>query len=270
MIEDVQNQERVYQLPEIQHHYGPNVHLLNDPFLFSLLAQVSRPECTQPLLDAHLHALYTGLLHYVVNAEFPKKRQTVQTRMAETHAEGNFSAELVDPATRAVCVSLARAGILPSHTCFGALNHCLPPAHVRQDHVSINRRIDQNEQVVGTMLGGVKIGGTVEKSFVLIPDPMGATGSTVCSTLELYRLYGEAKRFIAMHLIVSPEYLMTVQKRFPELRVYALRLDRGLSEAAVLETVPGTHWERERGLNHKQYIVPGAGGLGELINNTDV
>jgi uracil phosphoribosyltransferase len=35
----------------------------------------------------------------------------------------------------------------------------------------------------------------------------------------------------------------------------------------VLRTEPGTHWDEERGLNDIQYIVPGAGGVGEILNN---
>ncbi|MGH7280580.1 MAG: uracil phosphoribosyltransferase, partial [Polyangiaceae bacterium] len=35
----------------------------------------------------------------------------------------------------------------------------------------------------------------------------------------------------------------------------------------VLATVPGTRWEEERGLDEHQYIVPGAGGVGEILNN---
>jgi len=34
--------------------------------------------------------------------------------------------------------------------------------------------------------------------------------------------------------------------------------------------VPGTHWDRERGLDDKQYIVPGGGGFGEIMNNAYV
>jgi uracil phosphoribosyltransferase len=30
---------------------------------------------------------------------------------------------------------------------------------------------------------------------------------------------------------------------------------------------PGVEWERERGLNEQSYIVPGAGGMGEVLNN---
>ena len=35
----------------------------------------------------------------------------------------------------------------------------------------------------------------------------------------------------------------------------------------ALRTEPGTHWDEERGLNDIQYIVPGAGGVGEILNN---
>jgi hypothetical protein len=52
--------------------------------------------------------------------------------------------------------------------------------------------------------------------------------------------------------------------------VYALRLDRGLSPAEVLETVPGERWSEEKGLTDHHYIVPGGGGLGEIMNNSFV
>ena len=32
----------------------------------------------------------------------------------------------------------------------------------------------------------------------------------------------------------------------------------------------GTFWDKEKGLNEYQYIVPGAGGLGEILNNAFV
>jgi uracil phosphoribosyltransferase len=35
----------------------------------------------------------------------------------------------------------------------------------------------------------------------------------------------------------------------------------------VLSTVPGTFWDEERGLDERHYIVPGAGGVGEILNN---
>ncbi|MES2802917.1 MAG: hypothetical protein V4654_10520 [Bdellovibrionota bacterium] len=43
----------------------------------------------------------------------------------------------------------------------------------------------------------------------------------------------------------------------------ALRVDRGLSAEHVLKSPLGLYWDQEKGLNNKQYIIPGAGGLGE-------
>ena len=81
---------------------------------------------------------------------------------------------------------------------------------------------------------------------------------------------GTPRKLIALHLIITPEYVRYIHTHYPQLVIYGLRLDRGLSDADVLATVPGTYHERERGLNEKDYIVPGAGGLGEVINNSYV
>jgi len=50
--------------------------------------------------------------------------------------------------------------------------------------------------------------------------------------------------------------------------VYALRVDRGASSPSALASIPGTLWDEESGLTDNQYIIPGAGGLGELMNNS--
>jgi uracil phosphoribosyltransferase len=200
------------------------------------------------------------------------KTQVIRTRMADAHAEGSFSAPLVDREISAVSVNLARAGTLPSHICYSELNELLDPNRVRQDHISISRTTDQrSHQVTGAALSGHKIGGKVDGAFVFIPDPMGATGGTLSEVIALYKKhFGVARKYIAIHCIVTPEYLKRVTHDHPDLEVYAFRLDRGLSPAEILKTIPGTHWEQERGLNASQYIVPGGGGLGEVLNNAFV
>ena len=72
---------------------------------------------------------------------------------------------------------------------------------------------------------------------------------------------------VAMPMIATPEYLRAVLDAEPDLVVYAARVDRGLSPPDVLAAMPGEHWERERGLDEHGYIVPGAGGMGEVLNN---
>src|SRR5438309_2292070 len=87
---------------------------------------------------------------------------------------------------------------------------------------------------------------------------------------DLLRVIVKPRKVIAANLIVTPEYLKNVTTTHPEAVVYALRLDRGLSPEDVFDTVPGTHWDRERGLDDKQYIVPGGGGFGDIMNNAYV
>ena len=101
---------------------------------------------------------------------------------------------------------------------------------------------------------------------------MGATGGTIVSALDYYKkeVLGQAKKYIALHLIVTPEYLARVTKAHPALTIYAVRVDRGLSPTDVLKEVPGKRWSEERGLDDTQYIVPGGGGFGEILNNSYV
>jgi len=258
-----------YRTPEIEHRYGADVHLLADPYLLDLLARLGAPETIQPAVNRLVVELYRGLACVVLNAEFPRKVTDVPSRMVAQTPEGVFHGQVIDPSTRTVTVNIARAGAVPSHTLYDLLNLVIDPRQVRQDHIVMSRRLGAGDRVVGAGIGAMKIGGDVEGAFVLVPDPMGATGSSMSLAVETYRtqVRGPPRRMVAMHLIVTPEYLRKMTRDHPEVAIYAVRLDRGLSPPEVAGTVPGTLWDRERGLNDHQYIVPGAGGLGEVMNN---
>jgi uracil phosphoribosyltransferase len=255
------------RLSELDHRYGPRVHLLSDVFLLSHLTRLCSEETTQPMINELVTTIYGSLLKIVVNQEFPIRQTATRTRMAPYHPEAVFQGPAINPETPVVSVNLARAGTLPSHICYTALNYFMNPLKVRQDHVSIGRTTDQQERVTGSKVSGHKIGGEVDGAIVLFPDPMGATGATIVEAIDLFKSRGKALKYVAIHCIVTPEYLKTVQSKHPDLTVYAVRLDRGLSPSDVLDSVPGTHWDRERGLNDKHYIVPGGGGFGEIMNN---
>lgn len=267
---DIQYDRSPYHLSEQEHRYGKSVHLLSNPFLSSQLARLCSIGTEQPLIHELITQIYTTLIREVVNREFPQNTITLSSRMSEKHPEGIFQQSLIDPETKVASVNLARAGTIPSLVCYQTLNYLLNPANVRQDHISIARQTDASHQVTGSQVSGHKIGGTIDHRIMLIPDPMGATGSTVVKTLELYRSFGNARKWIALHCIVTPEYLKKVVSSHPEIEIYAIRLDRGLSPESVLQTVPGTHWDEERGLNAEGYIVPGGGGFGEILNNAYV
>jgi uracil phosphoribosyltransferase len=258
-----------YRPPEIDHRYGPNAHLLDDPLGWTLLARFCARDTEQPEVGRLLRVLYEKLAHAVVAAEFPRTRIDEPTRMVGSSPQAVVRCAGIARETRVVSVGIARAGTVPSQIVYDLLNELLDPAGVRQDHLLMSRTTDPRGQVIGATWHDAKIGREVDGRIVLFPDPMGATGSSLASALEHYktRLSGTPARCIALHLIVTPEYLRRVLREHPETVVYALRLDRGLSSDEVLATVPGTRWDEERGLDDHQYIVPGGGGVGEILNN---
>jgi uracil phosphoribosyltransferase len=269
---DQQYRDRAYRPPEIEHRYGGQVHILADPLSLTMLARACQKGVVQPEVNRLVGELYRVLVHDVVAAELPHKHIAVETRMIEHTPHGVWRGNAVATDTPAVVVAVARAGLWPSQVTFDFLNQVLRPEGVRQDHLSLGRMVDAAGRVTGAALGSAKIGGSVAGAALLIPDPMGATGSTVTRVLEHYRaeVTGAPFKVIALHLIVTPEYLRHVRGQHPEVIVYAMRLDRGLSAPDVLAAVPGERWDEERGLNDHQYIVPGGGGLGEVMNNAFV
>ncbi|MBC8131743.1 MAG: uracil phosphoribosyltransferase [Deltaproteobacteria bacterium] len=269
---DNQHQQSKFHPPEIEHRYGSGVHILSDPLALTLLARLSAKGVVQPDVSRLCTHLYRLLAHTVLAAEFPRRVTATETRMIAATPHGVWTGETLALDTFTVIVALARAGLTPSQITYDFLNEVLDPSRVRQDHLSLGRQTDAAGRVTGALLDAAKIGGSIDDAILLIPDPMGATGTTVSTALGHYRgaVHGRARKVIAMHLIVTPEYLRTVQQLHPEVVVYALRVDRGLSPADVLQTIPGTRWAEERGLNDHHYIVPGAGGLGEVLNNAFV
>lgn len=261
-----------FKLSEKEHLYGKNIHILDDPYALTLLAKASHSDCTLPLLTYFVKRLYQRLIGHVINDCLPKEIKEIETRMKEFHNEGVFNGFVFNTDTKIVTVDLARAGMVPSQVIFEELTHFLNPKFIRQDHFYAARLTNNEDKVTGVDISGSKIGGEIQDSYVLFPDPMGATGNTISEAIRVYKesVKGTAKKYICLHLIITPEYIQKINKDHPDAEVYALRLDRGLSSAKALKSIPGEFLAEEKGLNSKHYIVPGAGGVGELLNNSFV
>lgn len=251
----------------LKHHYGPQFHLIDDTFLQTMLTELCLPKTTQPQINRLIEFLYNGLIIHTANQLFPKSVSTFQTRMG-----ADLNAEHFAETTKAVSVNLARAGTFPIHICYEFLHSILKAENIRQDHIFAARSTNAQEQVTGTIMNSHKIGGGIDNNIVIFPDPMGATGGTILSAIDYYEkeIPGTPKHFVALHLIVTPEYLKRVLRAKSNVQIFALRVDRGLSPDHVIKSQPGLYWDQEKGLNEKQYIIPGAGGLGELLNNSFV
>ena len=254
----------------IAHAYGPQVHILSQPVPMSLLARLCAPETTQPMVGRLVGRIYDWMLAEVGGRVLARRSVSMPTRMRASEPRGVYQGEAIDRRQPVVVVDIARAGMLPAQRIYDGLHDLIDPDMIRQDHVMASRRTDEHGHVVGLDVHGSKIGGPVSDAVVLFPDPMAATGTSLDAVLQTYKSLpgGPPRRLVALHLIVTPEYLRRMTRVHPDLEIYAVRLDRGLSSPEVLATTPGTRWEEEVGLNSVQYIVPGAGGVGELLNNS--
>lgn len=270
MKPDRQYRDVEFEPSEIRHEYGSNVHILRDPLALTELARLCSPELGQPRFNRVIASLYRRLLWNVANAELPRKQASIPSRMSESTDRGIYRGEVIDPEVSIVTVDIARGGIIPSDVCYSELNDLMDPNFIRQDHVFMSRVTDEDGNVTGAEIVGEKVGGSIDGRHLIIPDPMGATGSSMSRAVSYYReeVEGLPERVIAMNLIVTPEYIRRMTSDHPDVQLYALRLDRGMSPDEVLDTVPGEQWERESGLDAHDYIVPGGGGFGELMNNS--
>lgn len=265
-----------FKVNETDHRYGPNVHIINDPFLTSQLATLCAPTTIQPGLNELVRQLYTSLIRYVVSAEFPRVHAEIPTRMMATNRNGVFRGEVIDKRTPTVVVDIARAGIIPAQVCYDTLNSVLDPQVVRQDHLVMARTTNQAHQVTGAAIASSKIGGSFDGNIVLFPDPMGATGGSLYTAIHDTLTDQKPRRVITMNLIVTPEFIRRLTREFPDIVIYALRIDRGTSDPVALTAIPGVYpifleangGIFESGLDERQYIVPGGGGFGELMNNS--
>ena len=254
------------------HEYGERTHVLAEPYLRTLLARIGSPETSGQTLSRHVRTMYRRMLQAVLDHHFPTEVVATETRMSALDPRGVIVGPQFAEGPKVVVCAVLRAGVIPAHVCYEAACEVLPPENVRLDYIYAARETDADGQVTGVRLDGSRIGGDVENALLLVPDPMGATGGTVESVMDLYRDYGSDRALgrVAMHLIAAPEAVRRTAAHEPATHLWTCRVDRGSSPAHVLDTRLGTHPDLESGLNEKQYILPGAGGLGEVLTNAHI
>ncbi|MFW5888015.1 MAG: hypothetical protein ACOCUH_04385, partial [Bacteriovoracia bacterium] len=122
MTTDCQYHECKYLLNQVDHRYGEKVRICYDPSMLSLLAKLSSSESSQPLINIYVEKMYQYLIQEVLNYTWPIEQTIRPTRMIDAHPEGNYCGPILNETQKIISVSLARAGILPSQTCYNFLN----------------------------------------------------------------------------------------------------------------------------------------------------
>lgn len=247
----------------LHHRYLQNVHIFDDPVLSALIARASVSETDGIATGLLADKIFAQMAAHFVAEQFPQTEGAFVTRM-----NASLSTWVTDPTQEVTCINVARAGDEPSLAIYRWLADIVDPKHLHRDHLMSSRTLDENHHVTGAEQNGFKPSGpTIDGQILIIPDPMGATGGSVSDLIKFYKQRGTPTKIIVCWMIVTPECLKRITTEHPDVIVYAGRLDRGLSEPDVLADVPGAQWDRERGLTEIQYISPGAGGMGEVMNN---
>ena len=136
-------------------------------------------------------------------------------------------------------VPILRAGL-------GMVNgiHALFPS-ARVGHIGMYR----NEETLQPQSYYCKLPMDIEddEKFVLVVDPMLATGGSACDAIDLLKKRG-CKNIKFMAIIGAPEGVSRVAEAHPDVKIYVSTLDRCL--------------------NDKGYILPGLGDAGDRLFGT--
>jgi uracil phosphoribosyltransferase len=204
------------------------VHLVDHPLVHDALAEL-RDKRTTPEHFRRLATRISVLLAAEAMKELPSTPITVDPPLGPAPGLKATSDIVVVPVLR------AGLGMLD------AVLDLVPSARV--GHIGLQR--DELTAVASQYYA--KLPARLDTSFVLMIDPMLATGGSAVAALDLLRKAG-ATRVRIVCIVAAPEGIGVVQRHHPDVSIYTPVVDRGLNE-------------------HK-FIVPGLGDFGDRLYGT--
>ena len=161
--------------------------------------------------------------------DLPTRTDTVATPLGPAGAR-RVSGEVV-------VVPVLRAGL----GMLDAVLELIPTARV--GHIGLQR--DELTAVASQYYS--KLPADLSRSFVLMLDPMLATGGSAVAALDLLRDAG-AREVRMICIVAAPEGIALVEQHHPGIRIYTPVIDSGL--------------------NGHKFIVPGLGDFGDRLYGT--
>ncbi len=207
-----------------------NVVIFNHPLIQHKIA-ILRDEKTSMKEFRELIEEITTLMTY----EALKDGVPTVTKTVKTPLETCEQQVVADNAI--AIVPILRAGL-------GMVNgvHTLFPA-ARVGHIGMYR----DEETLEPKEYYCKLPEGIENKFVILLDPMLATGGSACDAIDLLKKRG-CKNIRFMAIIGAPEGVRKVAESHPDVQVYVSTLDRQLNEHG--------------------YILPGLGDAGDRLFGT--
>lgn len=188
-----------------------------------------RDKRTPPSQFRRAASRITMLLAYDALRTIPSEVASVETPLATAWGR-RVKGDLV-------VVPVLRAGL-------GMLDVVLELApQARVGHIGLQR--DELTAVASRYYA--KFPARLDQSFVLLVDPMLATGGSAITALELLREAG-ARHVHVLCIVAAPEGVAALEARFPELHIFTPVIDDSL--------------------NAHKFIVPGLGDFGDRLYGT--
>ena len=204
------------------------MHLVEHPLVHDALATL-RDVSTPPPLFRRMAVRISLMLAAEATRDLPTRTDTVATPLGPAGAR-RVSGEVV-------VVPVLRAGL----GMLDAVLELIPTARV--GHIGLQR--DELTAVASQYYS--KLPADLSRSFVLMIDPMLATGGSAVAALDLLRDAG-AREVRMICIVAAPEGIALVERHHPGIRIYTPVIDSGL--------------------NGHKFIVPGLGDFGDRLYGT--
>ncbi len=204
------------------------VHIIDHPLVHDALVEL-RDKQTSPAHFRRAATRISVLLAAEALREAPSVVVTVETPI------GPAPGRRLKPEVVVVPVLRAGLGMLD------AVLELVPDARV--GHIGLQR--DEETAIASRYYS--KLPNRLEHSYVLMIDPMLATGGSAVAAIDLLHQAG-ARDVRIVCIVAAPEGIATVEQHFPHVHIYTPVVDLKLNE-------------------HK-YIVPGLGDFGDRLYGT--
>ena len=206
-----------------------NLHVIDHPLIqhkLTIMRQIETgPKEFRELLDE-----ITTLMGYEITRDFPLKDIEIETPLCK------MTGKAVDGKKVAI-VPILRAGL----GMVDGLLSLIPVAKV--GHIGLYRDPETHTPVVYYC----KLPTDIEERFVIVVDPMLATGGSASDAVAMLKEQG-VKNIRLMCLVGAPEGVKKMQEDHPDVDIYIASLDEKLNEHC--------------------YILPGLGDAGDRLFGT--
>ena len=203
------------------------IEVVQHPLVKHILTRL-RDASTEPAQFRALARQLTLLLAVEATRDLPVREHTVQTPLEPT--QGHSLAQPI------VAVPILRAGL----GMLEAITELF--TDVRVGYIGLER--DETTAVARAYYCKLP---PIGASRVLLLDPMLATGGSAAQAIEVLLKAG-AQDIVHICVVAAPEGVRLLNERFPQVRIVAASIDRGL--------------------NDRKFILPGLGDFGDRLYGT--